>query len=552
MSQVNRFFSNSTALLILLMLFTIPVLLPLTKPGFFPTQDFIHVARIYEMDRGIKDFQVPVRWAADFRYGEPLFNFYAPLPFYFGSLIHNLGFSFIDTTKILFGLSFVLSGLTMFFLARKLFGVMGGLIAGVVYVYAPYHSVDVYVRGALSESLALVFFPLIFLASLRLSQSQSRKNMAVLSLSLAGLFLTHNIMTVLFFPFFIGWVVFLIWRNKIFYPLLHFAISILLGFGLAATFLLPAFFEKDFTQSDKMISGYFDYRGHFVEIRQFFTDSWGYGASLWGAEDGMSFQIGFVLWAVLALSVAAVCISRQNRTRVLLLLFLAAEFLFSLFMQHNKSTPIWLMFSVLAYTQFPWRFLGISIFLVALSGGSLGEYLKQKFTVLGVALVLLVVIVNVKYFEPESYYYDSTDAHYVYDILPKDDKLPKDYLPKWAKVIMSEKIEAPHALSGKVEASGYQAKTASAGFSVNVLEDSDIEVPVSYFPGWEVKANGEVITQEEPSNLGLIRFRLPKGGYEVKLSFTNTPIRTLSNLISLLSVIVFVKLFIHKKLKAKL
>lgn len=149
---------------------TIFVLLPLTKPGFFPTQDFIHVARIYEMDIALKDGQFPVRWVPDFRYGEPLFNFYAPLPFYIGSAVHNIGFGFLDTIKILLGLGFVLSTIAMFYLGKELFGRWGGLISAILYLYAPYHSVDVYVRGAMSESLALIFFPLIFLSAYKHSQ----------------------------------------------------------------------------------------------------------------------------------------------------------------------------------------------------------------------------------------------------------------------------------------------------------------------------------------------------------------------------------------------
>lgn len=538
--------------LLALFILAVPTLLPLTKPGFFPTQDFIHVARLYEMDASLKGGQFPVRWVPDFRYGEPLFNFYAPLPYYVGTLIHSLGFGFLDTTKILFGLGFILSGIAMFYFARELFGNLGGFIASALYIYAPYHSVDVYVRGALSESLALIFFPLIFLASLRLSKSSSVKNLAFLSLSLAGLFFTHNIMTVLFFPFYLGWIAYLTWSNKSFQLVKRFALATVLGLGLGASFLLPAFFEKDFVRSTELISGYFDYRGHFVEIRQFFTPSWGYGASLWGAkDDGMSFQVGLAHWFTLALSLVLTLVFRKSRAVVFLTLFLVVELLFSLFMQHNKSTPIWLTFPTLAFTQFPWRFLGISIFFISITGGALGMYLKRWAAVLGVLLALGVVAFNIEYFHPESFYLDSVDDHYASAaVFAVDDKLPKDYLPVWVKSLKEEKVLLPHTLEGEATVFDFNKKSSSANFNIKILKRADVEIPITYFPGWEVWANGNKVTQEEPSKSGLIRVKLPEGDYQIKLNFSNTTVRSLGNIITLLSALVIVA-FATGKLRFK-
>lgn len=553
MNLLKRLSSRFIFWIAAIVLLSIPAVLPLTKQGFFPTQDFIHVARIYEMDKVLKDGQFPARWVPDFRYGEPLFNFYAPLPFYLGSLIHNLGFGFLDTTKILFALSFILSGVTMFLLAREFFGKMGGLLSAILYIYAPYHSVDIYVRGAMSESLALVFFPLIFLASLRLSQKNNLQNIAFLALSLGGLFLTHNIMTVLFTPFFLGWIGFLIWREGKLQLVKYFLPALLLGIALASTFLLPAFFEKDLVQSSKMITGYFDYRGHFVEIKQFFSTFWGYGASLWLGNDDMSFQVGLTHWAVLTLSVMAAIVSRKNRKQLLLIGFLIASFLFSLFMQHNKSTPIWTNFPILAYTQFPWRFLGISIFFISLISGILGIYMQKKFAFLALVVIAAVVWGNINYFKPESYYLDSVDTHYVGpEVLTNGDKLPKDYLPVWVEDLQRERITLPHPVNGEAVASNYENKSTSAQFRVSVTKEADIEVPLTYFPGWEVKANGRQVKIEDPDKYGLVRFKLTPGDYDVKLSLLDTPVRKAGNALSLITAVIIIALLSSRKLKPKL
>ena len=49
----------------------------------------------------------------------------------------------------------------MYLLAENIFGPVGGLLSSVFYTYAPYHLVNIYIRGAMNEAWASVFFPLI-------------------------------------------------------------------------------------------------------------------------------------------------------------------------------------------------------------------------------------------------------------------------------------------------------------------------------------------------------------------------------------------------------
>src|SRR5258708_6719509 len=126
MKKLKELFLKKKLIALLLILISIPAIKSLLTPLYFPTQDSIHVTRIYEMDQSLRAGQFPVRWASDLRYGEPLFNFYAPLPYYAGTLLHVLSFRFIDISKILFGLSIILSGVAMYFLAKEFFGTMGG------------------------------------------------------------------------------------------------------------------------------------------------------------------------------------------------------------------------------------------------------------------------------------------------------------------------------------------------------------------------------------------------------------------------------------------
>src|SRR3972149_6939967 len=51
---------------------------------------------------------------------------------------------------------------------EKCFKRFGGVLSAIFYIWAPYHAVDVYVRGAMNEAWALVFFPAIFYFSYKL------------------------------------------------------------------------------------------------------------------------------------------------------------------------------------------------------------------------------------------------------------------------------------------------------------------------------------------------------------------------------------------------
>jgi hypothetical protein len=73
--------------------------------GYFNMHDDLQMMRQLEMEKCFLDLQIPCRWVPDMGYGfgYPLFNFYPPLPYLVGEGIRLIGYSFVDTVKILFG-----------------------------------------------------------------------------------------------------------------------------------------------------------------------------------------------------------------------------------------------------------------------------------------------------------------------------------------------------------------------------------------------------------------------------------------------------------------
>ncbi|MBI2596844.1 hypothetical protein HYW41_01695 [Candidatus Daviesbacteria bacterium] len=550
------------ATLLILVLLVLPTLLPFFNPKFFYTQDHIFIARLNQISTALSDGHFPVRWVPDLRYGEPLFNYYAPLPYYIGALIHLIGFNFIWVSKILFILSTTLSALTMYILAKELFGKKGGYLAAILYTYAPYRAVDTYVRGALSETWAFVFIPLIFYFSLLLAKRgvsfltirKSLINISFLTLSLAGLFLTHNVTTLMFLPFLVlWWIYLLIFETSGFFKrkalvFLSLCIATILAFGLSAFFLLPANFERNFIQTKYLTVGYFNFRAHFVAFRQFFSLFWGYGSSLWGPVDGLSFQVGLVNWIVILLSAISGFTFRRNKKMLTFFVFLILNFFLSLFLQHNKSAFIWEAIPLMAFIQFPWRFLTISIFIVSLIGGAITSKLNGKLSLIYFILIIASLFFSLMYFKPKEYADDAFfDKFLNKEKMHQGIDLTKDYLPIWVKSVDKPLLNYPEADEGIIQVENFNKKAARANSIITVYKDSIIDVPITYFPGWTITANNKNISLEKPDQRGLIKFKLPKGDYSVGFEFRDTPVRILGNTISLFSLLILFLLIVFKK-----
>ncbi|MDD4106997.1 MAG: hypothetical protein PHX84_03615, partial [Candidatus Shapirobacteria bacterium] len=151
--------------LILTVVLTLPAIFFLLRPGiYYNMHDDMQMIRQLEMEKCLKDGQIPCRWTPDlgYGYGYPLFNFYPPMPYLVGQIYRTVGFSFLTSIKLTAITQIILSSLFIYLLSSSIFGPIGGFISSLFYTYAPYHALNIFVRGAMNEAWAAVFFPLIF------------------------------------------------------------------------------------------------------------------------------------------------------------------------------------------------------------------------------------------------------------------------------------------------------------------------------------------------------------------------------------------------------
>ena len=545
--------------------------------GYFIMHDDLQMMRLMEMEKCFLDGQIPCRWVPDMGngYGFPLFNFYPPLPYLVGEIFRLLGFAFTTSVKLTFALTLILSGFSMYFLAKKFYGKVGGVLSAVFYIWAPYRAVDVFVRGAMNESWAFVFFPLLLLFAhdLITTKENIKKPFILLSVSYALLFLSHNIMVLIFTPFFTLWCLAFLVLEKSWKKIIYLTLAGILALGLAAFFTLPAYFEKDLVHVETLVLGYYDFSGHFATLKQLFLSRfWGDTSSAFGENDGMAFPVGHIHWiisAVVALWIGINILIRKHFDKKLFIpVFALFVGFMGTFMAHSKSTFLWQIFPILKYVQFPWRFLTLSSFGLSFAIGGLAMLINNKsqgtlsaifrkssFFVLTIILTIIVISWNLVFFKPVRTG-PVTDAE---KFSGEAWRLQQgagiyDYLPNTAK-------EAPiHQRGGDIsveegsaQLSNYTQGTYWNKFDAVVKsENAKIRIETMYFPNWRVFLMGnnlEELKVEIPDreNWGRMWVELPRGNHVVYSQFFNTPVRTVSNLISLFSFGILAALLVRRQ-----
>lgn len=559
---------------------TVSLLWPLVFADYFSHHDDVQVIRLHQMNKCISDFQIPCRWVPDLGglYGYPLFNYYAPLPYYVGEIFYLISGSLIISAKLMFALAFVGSYIFMYLLGRKVWGELGGSLSAIFYSFAPYHAVDLYVRGAMAELWGLMLMPAILWIILRLFESPKISNVLALGFFIAALITSHNLTTMMFLPAVVVFslVLLFIRHRKISVSMLtdrflaYLLLGGLLGLLLSGFYWIPALVEKDLVHVDTTTSGYFSYTEHFKGLRKLILDnSWGWGASIrevpGGEKDGMSFQVGWIHLMGLILAIYGFRFLKKERTleRSVLVFSILAVFGY-IFMVHPRSKFVWDLIPAFKYIQFPWRFLNLIILFVSLSIGVLVlikppgflkiQSLLSRWPIyLWTVLVFLVCFYSFSFFRPEKFL-DTTDVQLLSG-MNWDKQIKRsifDYLPKSAAAPPAElAISRYEILTGESEISNFKEGSDWIMFDTQTKKHTIIRLSQYYFPNFKVFDNNQEIHVDYENSLGLLTFILGEGQHSIYAKLYNTPVRILANSITVIGFTIFFVVLILQIPKAK-
>jgi uncharacterized membrane protein len=537
-------------ILVVLVIVSIIPLIGLFFPGLPITHDGKdHVARIANFYQSLSEGVLIPRWAENLNwgYGHPILMFLYPLPSYSSSLIHFLGFSFVDSVKLFFGLAFIASGLTMYLWLREFLSKEGAFVGAILYIYAPYRFVDLYVRGAIGEHAAFVFPPLVLYFLYKLSHKTSYWYLLGGSLSLAGLILAHNAISLMFLPVIFLYIFYLVWNSKRRKSLiLNSLFLILFGFALSAFFWTPALLEGKYTLRDKVTED--SVSGRFAFPLQLLYGPWSYGGT-----GQLSVQVGVIQWLLIIVSIPLLFVRklRKDTNRTLLLVSLLLLFL-SLFLITSYSEFVWNNISTLQKFQFPWRFLSLSTFLAAVIGAIVYSNIFSRhsarkpflspitYTLAPILFVILILLTNMTYWHAKGYL-DKPESFYtgIYDSTTDTG----ESAPIWSVRFMEKRAKAHmEVYDGVASITELERKSTYHKYSVTASKRTLFRENTLFFPGWKVLVDGVEVPIEYQSqdNRGIMTFFIEKGKHEVLVKFEETKLRTVANWISLGSLLALI------------
>ena len=577
---------------------------PFMQPGYFwgANDARHHVYFLFEFDRLVQDGIWWPRWSPDFAfgYGYPFFNIYGPFSHFVAELFLRLGrLDYTAAVETVFGLSVIGSAAAMYAYIRSWMGSQAALISALVYVFIPYHLLNLYVRANLAESMAFVWLPLCLWAARQCVLRPGLGWAILLAISYAGLMLTSNLVIVLFTPLLALYLVVLVlvygasarhspwsvrirgWIRTALLP----GLGLVAGIGFSAIFWLPMAAERQYVRVDQWFDGRYDFSGNFVYPFQLFSPQWGFGTSIAGPDDRIGFQIGV---AALIFAVMGVILAWQRigRERWEVLSFATAAVV-ALFAGLTWGSPLWelpIVGTILGFAQFPWRWFGITMLCVSILSGlifhpaiyrSNRELSLPLFVAVAVVMLSSYPYLRVEVSEPVEgpvslaglmYFQQSSDEMTGSTAWVKE-------IPTWSPMADyyisqdSQDSESIQPVSTKVDYNDetYPVDYKSFGLGsvahntvmeeVYFFNEREVETRIVfnhfYYPGWRAYLldgeHGEPLQElpiipEEEGTLGRMTVPLPQGEGYVLLSYTDTSPRTVGRTISLITLVVIILL----------
>ncbi len=540
--------------IIVLLILSLWSVTSLLSSGFFPMHDDTQVARVVVMGDALREGQFPVRWVKELGYGlgYPIYNFYAPLPYYAGGALYALGVDSLIATKSMFAIGLILSSITMYFLLYPAVGLMGAVFGSVLFLYAPYHAVQVYIRGSVGEYWAIAFLPIVLQGIVSAFHSKSPSRGVILSsVGLAGVILSHTILGfVTTLLFIVGWFIFVIFALLVKpQPFSRIAIPIyILGLGLlsSAFFWLPAFWELEFTSVSTMITtAPTVFTDHFVCPAQLWNSPWGYAGSAPGClYDGISFKLGkfhVVVSVVTIVLLLLTYVLRKRRPGVFLFFTGLSILVISVIGMLPISLGFWSIFPFTSYIQYPWRLLSFCIVAMALIGAYLNRLIVPLFLrrLIMMFLIISCVGINAKLFKPQfTYPRDSSAFETDVDIGYRVSKISDEYLPDGVQKPNDLSEIKSNAIESDENARVHIVKNTATYLLAQVDSNTETFVVINkvYFPGWRYLVNSIEIVPTFHNQLPSIP--IMPGKTIIEARFENTRVRSIGNILSIFAILV--------------
>ena len=474
-------------------------------------------------------FPIWAEWA-NFGFGEPRFIFYPPLTALLGAALGSV-LPWQMVPSVMVWLALFVAGVCMYKFASDWLEPREALIPAVLFATNPYNVISAYYRSAFAELMAAALFPLLIWAVVGISR-RDWKRAPVLALVFAAIWITNTPAGVIAtYTVVIALLVCCV-RRRDARALAAAVASVALGFGLAAFYILPAWWEQRWIEVAKIISGDGNPERNFL-------------FSVSNGPDFLAFN-----WIVSAVAVCLMLLTaiaiffewRQPRMRpdffwgMTSLAFLSSLLMFPL------SKILWRYVPELEFLQFPWRWLVVLSMSWAALVASAMKFRSKFFWfvaafVCGAALALSFKVkwgghdasTVAQKFASGSGYFSTTN------FTPRDAN--RFTLDEHAPLL--QKVDEKGELVALTDANAQIGEWSPERkyFSVQAKEQVVLAVKLLNYPAWQVSIDGRPANVESFKKNGQMLITVPEGEHGVDVRFRRTRDRTIGGAISAGSVI---------------
>ena len=477
------------------------------------------------------------RWLPDFSAGyggaDPLY--YSPLVFQFAGRLHQAGASVATALKVTALLGLALSALGMFLWGESVWGPAGGLLATVLYVFAPYHLCDLYIRFSLPEFVGMGIAPWIFVF-VRWHVDGRPGAWRWLALTLGVLIGVHPLSIVLFGGLVAAYAGCLLAQRGSLEPARGLVTAALAGAGISAVVWVPVIVDGPGLWMSH--NGFADmwWHRHFLSLGQLADSHWP------GVQTQMPLYLGRPILALAAAALVVATVLYAMRTPGILSWWaFAAAVTAHLALALDPARVLW-AHSPLPTLEFPWRFLApASLGLAILSPLALRPLAERPAAALGAHLLVCAGLVawglgmcNGK--EPAASWPSRDDlarapitaTHYPM------------YLPVAGRPTLFPGSPRFEIAAGDGTVTVLETGSQSHRLRVEARTPVTLEIRIFLFDGWYAQVDGQPAELHREDQYGGMRLKLEPGTHDVLLAFGWTPLRALGLALSLAAALALV------------
>jgi hypothetical protein len=497
------------------------------------------------------------RWAqwANFGFGEPRFVFYPPLSWLAGAALGSvLPWMIVPGTYI--WLALVGGGMAMWRFAREWLSNSEASAAALFFAVNPYNLIIVYYRSDFAELLGWSLFPLLLLGIARVWRG-GFSGVPLLSVAFAAIWLSNapagvvaTYSTALLLA--VGGI-----YRRTLRPALVGTGAVILGFALAAFYILPAAYEQRWVQISEVVSLNLAPERNFL-----FTHSSDPAFQLFNWKVS-----GAAMLLLLIAGIAAVFLARRRRDLPEFWWMLLALGAVGTFLMLPPSAFLWRYLPKLRFLQFPWRWLGpLGVVFAGFVAACWTQPKRRRITwaaQLALLALLALRIASDAWWDNEDvdHVSDGIQSEYGYDGTDEYAPLGADIysLPGWIAPDTDPEGDPTPSVEELPDEAGkpiplknarvkfQQWSAVRKSFTVDATSPVTLAIRLVNYPAWRVSVDGAVVSAESHEDTGQMLVPVTAGSHQIEIRFIRTPDRAAGGAISLIAIAGLIGLSLRRR-----